>query len=386
VGAAQKRGGRRRRAMRLVATVTLNPNQLRAHLLPILAIPEVEEVVLVADERPPPLPKVRGVVPSSRERRLLGRAGSKLVRCVHVARELRPAWVLSYNIMPHGVNGFVAGRLAGCRTAYHMIGGDVEWQGGGWASDNSILGRLPRPVPPLERALLGVIRRTDLVCTMGGRGRARLIELGVDPARVVVTPPSVDTERFSPPPSGAPRPYDLVTAGDMLPVKRYEDFVAVVARLREIRPGIRAAIAGEGPLLSELRACASRLGVADSIDFLGRRADIEDVYRGGRVYVVTSRHEGLSVAMTEAMACGLPAVVTDVGELRDLVRDGRNGAVLPVGDVEGMAARIDELLGDEARLAAASAAAREDAVAHSGVARLTEVYRHILLGGAAVAT
>jgi glycosyltransferase involved in cell wall biosynthesis len=365
--------------MKLLATVTLNPNQLRSHLLPLVALPEVEEVVLVADAAPPEIPKVRYVVPSRREQRLLGRAGSKLLHCARLARSLRPDWILSYIIMPHGVNGFLAGRLGRCRTAYHMIGGDVEWRGGGWRSENAMLGRLPRPVGLVEKALLGVIRRTDVVCTMGTRGRADLLSQGLDPQRVFVTPPAVDTERFSPASNGVPRSYDLVTAGRLIENKRLEDFIAIVRLLRQSNPGIRAAIAGTGPVEDELKREAERAGVAHAIDFLGLRLDIEDVYRAARLFVLTSVTEGLSVAMTEAMASGLPPVVTDVGDLRDLVDDGRNGHVLPVGDLRGFADRISGLLRDDNHRAAFAQEARRAAVNHAAVAKVSALYRRILL-------
>jgi glycosyltransferase involved in cell wall biosynthesis len=167
----------------------------------------------------------------------------------------------------------------------------------------------------------------------------------------------------------------------LIATKQYGDFVEIVARLRARRPGTRAAIAGEGPLLADLRAQAVRLGVADAIDFLGRRTDIESVYREARVYVLTSRHEGLSIAMSEAMACGLPAVVSDVGELRDVVHDGRNGHVVPVGEVDEFAAHIGGLLADDAAYAAASTAARDGVVAHQSVDRLSLLYRDVLVGG-----
>ena len=364
--------------MKLLATVTLNANQLRAHLLPILALPEVEELVLVADEPPPELPKVRALLPSRAERRGLGRAGSKLFLCTREARRLRPDWVLSWNIMPHGVNGLLAGRAAGARTAYHMIGGEVEWAGGGWRSDNSVLGRLPGPVAPLERALFGVVRASDVVCTMGKTAREALLARGLDPARVFVTPPAVDVERFKPAQPARPL-YDLVTVGELIPTKRLTDFIAIVERLHATRPGLRAAVAGVGPLRDELVAEAKRRGLAASIDFLGFRPDIEQVYRSGRVFVLTSRYEGLSVAMTEALASGLPVVVSDVGELRDLVDDGRNGRLVPVGDIDTFAGAIEDLLADPRRYEQASAAARESVVERASVPRLTEIYRGILV-------
>jgi glycosyltransferase involved in cell wall biosynthesis len=365
--------------MRLLVTVTFNPNQLRSHLAPLIAIPEVSEIVLVADREPPDLPKVRAVVPGPAMQRSLGRAGSKLATCTRLARSLRPDWIISYNIMPHGLNGHIAGRLSGRRTMYHMIGGTKEWVGGGYGSDNAILGRLPRPVAPVERALWRVLEGSTVVGTMGSGDRDLLLAAGLPPGRVEVFPPSVDTRRFTPAPEGAEAPYAIVSAASLIPRKRLHDLIEVVARLRVERPWVRAAIAGQGPLLDELRAQASALGVADAIDFLGQRSDVEDLYRSSRVFVLTTRSEGLSVAMSEAMACGLPAVVSDVGDLGDLVSEGRNGHLLAVGDVAGFTERIAGLLDDPVRYRAASQAAREDAVRHSGVERLTNVYRRILL-------
>jgi len=367
--------------MRLLATVTLRSNQFRSHFLPIVAIPEVEEVVLVADRPPPPdVPKIRAVIPSPTEKRLLGRAGSKLVRCARIAAQMHPDWILSYNIMPHGVNAHVAARLAGTRTMFHLIGGQDEWRGGGWRSDNAVLGRLPRPVRPVERALLRVIRKATVVCTMGQAARDDLLDAGLRPEQVVVVPPSVNLDRFMPAPADAPRAYDVVTVGDLIPRKRPWDFVRMIAELRRLRPQLRVAVVGDGPLRGEIEDLARALGVADSVDFLGSRGDVASIYRSARVFALCSRHEGLSVAMIEAMACGLPSVVTDVGDLSDLVHEGRNGHLLQVGDVQGLASRAEELLSDEGRYARASAAAHEDAAGYASVARVSELYRRLFLG------
>jgi glycosyltransferase involved in cell wall biosynthesis len=362
--------------VRLLVTTTLSPNQLRAHLGPILALEQVEEVILVTDDPPAALPKLSAVVPGRQARRWLGRAGSKLVDSARLARRIRPDWTLSYNIMPHGVNGLVAGRLAGSRTMYHMIGGETEWVGGGWGSENAVLGRLPRPSATIERALLHVIRRADVVGTMGSRARARLVAAGIDPDRVIVTPPAIDVDRFRPATDGSFR-YDLLTVGRLVDAKRLEDFVAVVAQVRSSRPDSRAAIAGAGPLELHLRAEASRLGVADAIDFLGLRDDVEEVYRMARVFVLTSAFEGVSVALGEALSSGLPAVVTDVGDLADLVHEGRNGSLRPVGDTSGIAAAVEALLEDQQLYRRASGAAREVAASRS-VPRIAELYERIL--------
>jgi L-malate glycosyltransferase len=367
----------RDKGLRLLVTVTFSHNQLRSHLEPILALPEVEAVTLVADRTAPLLPKLRTVVPPRLLRRVLGRAGAKLVVSLLIARRERPDWVIAYSLVPHGLTAAAVGRLTGRRVIYHMIGGPKEWEGGGWRSANRIVSRLPRPVPALEALLIRVIRASTVVVAMGEQGRRALLARGVDPDRVVVIPPSVDERRFHPSKAEGAQ-YQLVTVGELVPSKAMHDFLHAVARLRRDWPGLRAAIAGKGPLEAALRAEAEKLGVSDSVDFLGFREDIDTVYACSQIFVLPSRYEGLSVAVIEAMASGLPAVVTDVGELRDLVRDGRNGYVVPVGDLDALTERLALLLDSpEARRRLGEAAAL-DARALSGVAQIGESYRRIL--------
>lgn len=332
----------------------------------------------MADGPAPELPKLRTVVPPPLLVRLLGRAGSKGVMCVLLARRLRPDWIVCYSLVPHGLNAWLAGRLAGRPPVlYHMIGGPREWEGGGWTSDNRITGRLRRPVPVLERLFLALIRSYAAVVTMGELGRRRLTERGVAADRVVAVPASFDAEKFRLR-SGAERRYQLVTVGALIPRKRTSDLVAAVARLRADRPELRAAIVGEGPLEAELRAEIAKLGVEDAVDLLGRRDDVEEVYAASEIFVLPSRDEGLSVAQIEAMASGLPAVVSNVGEAADLLRDGRNGYLYPAGDVDALVGRLATLLDDPELRERMGAAAAEDALAHAGRERVTSLYRMIL--------
>jgi glycosyltransferase involved in cell wall biosynthesis len=362
--------------LRLLITVTLNENQLRSHLGPIVALEEVEAVTLVADVMPPPLRKLTAVVPPPLLVKLLGRAGAKLGVCLWLALRERPDWVMGYNLVPHGLNALIVGKVTRRKSLFHMIGGPIEIEGGGWESDNAVLGRLPRPLPWLERLLVRLVRACTVVATMGEDARGLLVGGGMSPDRVIAIPASVDENRFFPRPDSQ-RDYDLVTVSQLIPRKRVEDFLQVVALLRRDRPGLRAAIGGGGPLEDDLRRLAIRLGIEDAVDFLGFQAHIEDVYVRSRVFVLTSRYEGLSIAISEAMASGLPVVVTDVGEVRDLVHEGENGYLLPVGDIGSMASRVGQLLDDPARRESLAAAAAADARALSGRARVTRVYREL---------
>ena len=333
-------------AVRVLVTVTLNPNQLRAHLEPIAAVPQVARIDLIADNVSGQVEKLYTRVPPRWLARTVGRAAAKLAVGTVVSLRERPTWVLGYNLVPHGVNALLIGRITGRRVLIHLIGGPVEWRGGGFESDNAVLSRLSRPVPWLERALVWTIRRADVVAVMGSGAKQDLVRRGLDPARIFVLPARVEDRLFSQEALEQPT-YDLVTASQLISRKRLEDFLEAVAQLRLERPQLRAAIAGRGPLETALRARARELGVDDAVDFLGFVTDIGGLYANSLVFALTSSYEGLSIALTEAMACGLPAVATDVGEIRDLVDPGENGFLFDVGDVGGLVAHTARLLADE---------------------------------------
>src|SRR3712207_1425670 len=183
------------------------------------------------------MPKLRTVVPRGWLVRILGRAAAKLVTASVVALRERPSWVLGYNLVPHGVNAVLIAKLAHARAYVHVIGGPVEWEGGGYRSDNKVLGRLPRPVPILERMLVRVLKSADVVAVMGSRARADLLARGLAPQQVVVLPASVDMNRVGA--AVAERTYDVVTAAQLIPRKRLHELLQALAIVRKQRPDLR---------------------------------------------------------------------------------------------------------------------------------------------------
>jgi glycosyltransferase involved in cell wall biosynthesis len=120
------------------------------------------------------------------------------------------------------------------------------------------------------------------------------------------------------------------------------------------------------------------------VRFLGWRRDLATVYAATDVFVLTSQNEGTPVALIEAMAAGVPGVVTDVGGVRDVVVDESVGIVVPPGDASAIATGVLELWRSPDRRARAGAAARESVLARFTLARLTTdiaaLYRR-LVGG-----
>jgi glycosyltransferase involved in cell wall biosynthesis len=365
------------RGIRVLVTVTFNDNQLRAHLLPIVALPEVAEVVLVTDTDPAPLPKVRVVVPPRLLVRIAGRAAAKLFVCMRLAVRERPDWVIGFNLVPHGITAILSARAARTKSLYAMIGGEREWLGGGWDSDNNVLGRLRSPSRTIERALLWLIRRSSQVATMGTVGRDQLLARGLDSNQVTPIPPAIDVKRFAPSTASLDREYDLITVSALLPNKRIADLIDAAAQLAPRHPALSVAVVGSGPLEAELHTQARRLGLGDILHFLGFRDDVDALYARARIFVLPSAYEGLSIAMLEAMASGVTPVVTDVGELGGIVRDGETGRLFAPGDVEALATILEQLLTDHALLSSLDAAAAQAVRSSVSVDAVATTYRNL---------
>ena len=95
-----------------------------------------------------------------------------------------------------------------------------------------------------------------------------------------------------------------------------------------------------------MRQLAADLGLAGRVHFLGQRRDIPDLLAALDIFVLPSHSEGVSLALLEAMAAGLPVIATAVGGLPEVVTDGENGLLIPPKDPEALAAALARLLAD----------------------------------------
>jgi len=143
----------------------------------------------------------------------------------------------------------------------------------------------------------------------------------------------------------------LLHISTLRPVKRAVDCVGILARVNRRVP-CRLLVVGEGPGAGAMQSEAARLGVANAISFVGATAHVESYFAQADVLLLPSATESFGMAALEAMAAGVPVVGSRVGGLAGVVAEGVCGRLLPVGDLDGMAAAACELL-LQPRLAAA---------------------------------
>jgi N-acetyl-alpha-D-glucosaminyl L-malate synthase BshA len=174
----------------------------------------------------------------------------------------------------------------------------------------------------------------------------------------------------------------LVHLSNFRPVKRVLDVIQVFAQVSRALPS-RLLMIGDGPDRSAAEFLASRLGVADRVDFVGKQENVNQLIALCDLMILPSEMESFGLAALEAMACRVPAISTRVGGLPELIEDGVNGRLFPVGDVESMAAGAISILSDPAlldRLASAARATAEKEFSASSIIPLYESYYQQVLG------
>lgn len=176
----------------------------------------------------------------------------------------------------------------------------------------------------------------------------------LDPLLMNWIPNGVDTRRYAPATpqqrSDARRVLglddDAIVFGcvaRMTPVKRHIDLLDAFARVRNTIPQARLLLVGDGPGLPEVQARIDALKLHDAVSLLSFRDDVADLLPAMDALVLCSSSEGMSNAILEAMACGLPVVATAVGGNLHLVQHERSGLLVPPMDPATLAASLEWL-------------------------------------------
>lgn len=350
-------------------------NWCRAQLLPLAQATCVRRITAVVDGPVLEHKKICVCRPPRLLVCILGRAVSKTLLLMWIALDSRPDLIMGYHIFPGALSALLVAKLVGARSIYQMTAGPVELIGGGAATENALLSRLRRPSRLLERLALRICRQFDTVVVRGQRAREFLSSRSAA-HNVEIIVGSVDIARFED--GNGQRCYDIAYVGRLNPIKQPDHVVSVVAALARYRSGFRAVMVGDGPLLGGLRAKAKALHVSHCIEFLGHLESVDEILKRAKVFILTSRSEGLSIALAEAMAAGVVPVVGDVGDLAELVQNGVTGWRVKPGDFDAYAHRIHELLGDERQWRQLSDAARMRSCENNSLGAVVEKWERCL--------
>ncbi len=265
--------------------------------------------------------------------------------------------LIAYHLPTAGVLAATAARLTGKPFA-------VVTQGSGPTGDVTALHALP-----WSRRRVAAVNRARFVAAINGVVEQELREAGIREELLRRIPSACDTEAFRPPGTNErasarqrfgvrPEELAIVFTGRLHPDKRLPTLLAAVARLAAERP-VRLLVTGEGPERERLESDAAEREVAERVSFLGRLDDHRPALHAADVYCLPSVSEGISVALLEAMSCGLAVVVSDIAPNREVVTAEHDGLVAPCGDEQVWQAVLLRLADDPDLRSRLGEAARE---------------------------
>ena len=242
---------------------------------------------------------------------LIGRRHRYDVWHIHMAR----SWAVLCALL---------GPLLGKRTVV-KISGSADLERGPLAPGGSLL----------DRIAYRCLRRIDRWQAISQR-IAQFLRTRVPPERVGAVPNAVDVDRFAGTPH-APGPARFIFVGRLVEEKGIPTLLEAFCDTVADFPNIHLVIVGTGPLMDELRARTTALGLDGSVTFTGHRDDVQALLAQANVGVLPSEFEGLSNALLESMASGLPMVASRISGNEDFVSEGYNGWLFEPSDRVGLA-------------------------------------------------
>jgi glycosyltransferase involved in cell wall biosynthesis len=280
-------------------------------------------------------------------------------------KEHRPDVVQTY-FMDSAYLGVPLARLFGVRRVLRVRNNLGYWL----TRKHRLLGRLLRPL------LSATLTNTDA-------GREALVNKeGLSADRVKVLENGVDTARFNRflfPDTSKPR-VRVGCVANLRPVKNVDGLMRAAKEALAKYPQLVFEVAGDGEQREELERLHADLGLGDRFVLRGSVSDVAAFLRTVDIAVLPSHSEGMSNALLEYMSAGRAVVATDVGANARLVRDGKDGLIVPPGDGAALVGAIGNLLANPLRAAGYGASARERAEADFSRAAMTRRFEDFYRG------
>jgi N-acetyl-alpha-D-glucosaminyl L-malate synthase BshA len=261
-------------------------------------------------------------------------------RIVAVARKEKLDCIHVHYAYPHSISAFIAREILNreARFVTTLHGTDI-----------TLVGQDPNFFDLVKFG----IECSDGVTAVSESLRKTTIDLFQPKVDIRVIPNFIDTSLFRPI-KGGPNKGEktVVHISNFRQLKRPLDFIRVAARMRNTR----FLMVGNGPMYDEV---VSQAG--SNVFFCDLQRDVIRLIQTADVMLITSEVESFGLAALEAMSCGVPVVGTRCGGLEELIKDGVHGYLCQVGDIDGMAERIGQVLDDDGLYTTLSMSARERA-------------------------
>lgn len=203
----------------------------------------------------------------------------------------------------------------------------------------------------MDRMKYGVLvkqswKRVDKLIAISKEIHCNLMRAGVDATKMVYIPNCVDTDFFKPLEGKTDETLvRILFVGRLAEDKGVDILIRALKKIiQEEHRNVSLTIVGDGPVRGQLEQIASEISGEVPIQFVGQTSEVLGYYQHSHMVVLPSFWEGLPLVLLEGMACGVPVVASDIGGHREVIEDGVNGLLFPVGQVDELASRMVYLI------------------------------------------
>ena len=316
--------------MKITVICRMSDDKVRARLQPFINNEDIEAIYLV---RRYPLhhTKIISYSPPKWMRNfILFSEPYRFLSILYICIAKHPDVLYGIYFVPHGIYAAIAGWIFRKPVIQELIGTD-------------------RPKVLKSKVLMKLFSSADRISVRGSTSKRELIERGISANKIFSSPAVnvLDFENFKP--KDSPKNYDLIYCGRMDENKQLDILISAVSILKDSYPELKMVFVGDGLERDHLEALTNELGLLDYVSFVGNQPNtmIPEYLNQSKIFVMSSAFEGLPVAMLEALSCGLPVVVPDVGDISDIAQQDYNACLVEVTEVDAYVNALSTLLYDE---------------------------------------
>ncbi len=315
------------RSMKVLVSANMGPGTLRAKIVPLAGMTEVEQVYILRKKPADSIDKVSYLKLPSLSRFAIFHLILHPIYLAFYARKYKVDFIIGYHFIPYAFFAHLASKLSGKPFIVAQTGLLIQN-----TSPKGIKGRW------LKR----ITREAKFLFTPGQESRMFWEQWGVSANKIKTLHSTIDTSLFQK--AERNQTFDFIFVGRLNPIKQIELILEGFYKVTRNRPELRFLIVGSGPLEMNLKRRVEQLGLESSVKFAGFQADVKPFLDMASFFIMASKSEGLPCAIMEAMSNGNIVLSTMVGNIPDLIVENTTGIPIKQSSADGIEQAMNKAL------------------------------------------
>ena len=297
--------------MILLATAKMGLGTFEAKFVPLSRVEQVTNIYILRKHKGPNISKVKYILlPKICNYKLLNIIIVPFL-LAYYTKKINADLILSYHTIPHAFFAFIASKLTGKPYNISQTGLYIQKY-----SDNKIFSPF----------IKFIFKNANFINVPGQNSKKFWVNKGIRKEKIFTLHSTINTDIFKP--NYNYKEYDFIFVGRLNYIKQIELLIYAFYRLQKEVPKINLSIVGIGPELISLEQLVNELYLQNKVTFEGFQKNTKEWLNKSKIFVMTSKSEGLPCALMEAMACELLVIAPDVGNVTDILIDNETGYLL----------------------------------------------------------